>query len=282
MPIRELRQDSSALDKAAFCRYVRAVFPSAGFERWIEWQQWTEDYRTLSWFEGDDIVANVSLQTMHLVLDGGRKRAWQFGAVGVRPEARRQGLAQILMTSALEIVGDDPALLFANPDVLGFYPRYGFEPREESLFFADVDIQPSTLAPAIDPTDARLREQLNALATTPISERFACVQHGPIVQWYLANGFVSAPRQLDDETFVFSQQADDTLYLLDVISRHPVDLTEYLPRLIERPVRRLRFGFCPDRLWPCAKATGVDPDPYLFVRGMSPIAPHKFPVLAQT
>lgn len=274
---------SPASERAAFCRYVRQVFKSVAFDRWIDWGQWTADYRAYAWFEGEQAIANASLHRMHLIVDGEPIDAWQLGAVGVVPAARGRGLARTILRQVLATHGEQPLFLFANPNVLDFYPRFGFAPREETVFRAEIAAQPAAPAPAFDASTSANRDLLCALASAaPVSRRFAAVGHGPIVLWYLANGLVPTPRLLGRDTLIFSEQQGDELYLYEVLSTAPVDLMAVLPHLIEKPIRRVRFGFTPDVIWPKAQACGADPDPYLFVRGLSPPPPHKFPLLAQT
>jgi hypothetical protein len=67
------------------------------------------------------------------------------------------------------------------------------------------------------------------------------------------------------------------------ITREPFDLRAQLPRLIDQPIRRIEFGFTPERWWPEATVAGEDTEAHLFVRGL-PLSrePHRFPVLAHT
>lgn len=267
----------------AYCRFVRAVFPRAGFERWIEWGEWDESYRAFALFDGERIVANAALTRMHLLLGGAECRAWQFGAVGVLPEYRGRGCSDQVMAAALASCGDDPLLLFANPNVTRFYPRFGFRPQPEAIFGVGFDCAPGVPAATRDPAQPATRALIRKLAAAlPSTARFGARGHGRIISWYLANGFTAAPRQLDDDTLVLCHTEDDCLYLDDILARRPFDLPAVIPRLIDRPIRQIRFGFTPDLWWPDAQVLDVDGDAHLFVRGLDPLAPHRFPRLAET
>jgi ElaA protein len=54
--------------------------------------------------------------------------AERIGRVAVAPGERRAGHAARLMTAALEVVGNRPAVLDAQAHLQDFYARYGFVP----------------------------------------------------------------------------------------------------------------------------------------------------------
>lgn len=63
------------------------MFPLS-FRRWYELGGWDEDDCAIAITQGDDIIANVSLQRMTIVLRGRKLTGWQLAAVGVVPEER--------------------------------------------------------------------------------------------------------------------------------------------------------------------------------------------------
>lgn len=272
---------------AAFCAGVRAVFQRADFARWIDWGEWSDDYLACALFDGERVVANASLTRMRLRVEGGDVDGWQIGAVFCLPEARGRGWARRVLDAALDHCGDAPVLLFANPSVREFYPRFGFAPRDEHEFVADFACDPAgEVAPTLDVADPAVRARLHALADAclPESERFGVRGQGRIVSWYYANGFARPLRALDEDTWLVCGVRDGLLHVDAILARADFDLRAAIPRLIERPIRGVRLGFTPDRWWPDARAIGVDPEPDLFVRGFDPLPrmPHKFPLLAQT
>lgn len=273
--------DADALP--AYCRFVRAVFPRAGFERWIDWGEWDDSYRAFALFDGERIVANASLTRMRLLLDGAECRAWQFGAVGVLPECRGRGHADQVMAAALSACANDPVFLYANPRVTQFYPRFGFRAQSEAIFGVEFACVPGTPAATPDAANPMTRALIHKLATEmPTTLRFGARGHGRIISWYLANGFAAAPKQLNDDTLVLCHIEDDCLHIDDILARRPFDLPASIPALIDRPIRRLRFGFTPDVWWPDAQVLGVDPESQLFVRDLQPTTPHRFPRFAET
>lgn len=269
----------------AWCRLLRSVFTRADFERWIAWGEWDDDYRAYTLMDGAEFIANVSITRMQLLIDGESRRGWQLGAVCVHPDHRGGGHARRLLDAVLASCGDDPVMLFANPNVRDFYPRFGFTPREEWIFMAEHTCTPAPqLAPRLDPSDPATRTLIHRLAATglPATTRFSARGHGAVINWYLANGYALAPLQPCADVLVFCLQQDDLLIISEVLSSVEIDLPSLLPQLISAPIQRVQFRFTPERLWPTARAIEIDPEPDLYTRGLEPRGPHKFPLLAQT
>jgi len=284
-PVTEIGPRDAVL-QAAFCDYVPQVFRRADFRHWRQWGEWDDDYRAFAVFEDDRVVANTSVMRMRLRMDGREVSAFQLGAVGCVPSHRGRGLARVAMTAALESCGDAPVLLFANPTVRQFYPRFGFQPWKQTLFAAAHEAVPEgPPAPTLDLEDAKVRADFAALSREglPSTERFGARGYATVASWHVANGFARPLRQLGPHAWVSASVEGDTLYLDDVFAHEPFDLRASLPHLIDRPIRSLQFGFTPERWWPGAVEAGEDTEADLFVRRLSPSrAAHRFPVLAHT
>ncbi|MBZ4420370.1 GNAT family N-acetyltransferase [Myxococcus sp. RHSTA-1-4] len=272
--------------QAAFCDYVSQVFRRASFRRWCEWGEWDDAYRAFSVVEDSRVLANASVMRMRLLLEGREVTGFQLGAVGCLPAQRGRGLARVAMEAALAFCGEAPVLLFANPTVLQFYPRFGFVPWRQDVFSAPHEAVPAgTPAPTLDLSDAGVRAGLAALSDEglPVTERFGARGYSTIASWYAANGFSRPLRRLTEDAWVFAGVEGDTLYVDDIFARAPFDLRAWIPRLIDRPIRSIQLGFTPERWWPEASVSGEDTEAYLFVRGLTlSREPHRFPVLAHT
>ncbi|MFP2896717.1 GNAT family N-acetyltransferase [Corallococcus sp. 4LFB] len=272
--------------QAAFCEYVPQVFRRASFRQWCAWGEWNDDYRAFALVESDHVVANASVMRMRLLLEGREVTAYQLGAVGCLPSHRGRGLARVVMNAALDACGDAPVLLFANPKVRQFYPRFGFQPQLQMLFAATYDAVPGgPPAPTLNLDDAEVRAGLAALSSEglPSTGRFGARGYATVASWPVANGFARPLRQLGTDAWVFAGVEGETLYLDDVFAREPFDLRAWIPRLIDRPIRSIRFGFTPERYWPGAVAVGEDTEADLFIRNLRVSQEaHRFPVMAHT
>lgn len=270
---------------ADWCRYVRQVFPRAGFEQWAAWGEWNADYEAWVLRRDGQICAGIGLTRMRLLVDGADRSGWQLGAVGCVPDARGRGYSRELMEAVLQHCGADPVLLFANPNVVDFYPRFGFAPRQQDLYVADCAMHPSGQAPPTlnlnDPLD---RARLHALAEhgRACTEHFGARGYGRIATWYAANGWCRPIFQVNPGTLVCAGVEGDVLHIDDIWTTTEFDLAALIPALIEVPIRQLHFGFCPERWWPSAKSAGADDDAFLYLRGLAPQAPGRFPILART
>lgn len=63
-----------------------------------------------------------------LIDEGPTGPVHRIGRVVTAPAARGDGLAGQLLTAALAVVGDDPAVLDAQAHLAKFYAKYGFAP----------------------------------------------------------------------------------------------------------------------------------------------------------
>jgi predicted N-acetyltransferase YhbS len=273
----------------AFIRFVPQVFPSISFRRWYELGGWQPGYRSFAIFDGKNIVANASVQRMEVIVDGEVRTGWQLGAVGVLPEFRGRGLQRSLIQAALNrFDSNDFVFLFANEDVLDFYPLFGFRPITEWLFGADYSITPArgTLR-RLSITSAEDRQLLGRIAADarPVTERFGARNYGGVLLWYWSN-----MHQQDfyyhevDDAIVIAEHDMEVLRILDVLATGPIDLPSYLPQLVTEPVDHIEFAFTPERYWPKAEPLHEYFESPLFVRGnvRMPAGQFKFPVLAQT
>lgn len=273
----------------AFLSFVPRVFRSIDFRTWHGYGGWDERYRAFALAEGGRLVASASLQRMELVLHGRRVRGWQLGAVGTLPEHRRRGLQNEILPRLLEHTGpDDVVFLFANPTVLDFYPRFGFERVAERHFVAAHRAPPSgEPLRALDLASAGDRALLArvAAAAEPVTTRFGARDYGGIVLWYWCNFFPRALRYAPEhDAIVVADQTGAVLHLYDVLAPAPLELRPLLPRLIAGPIEQIEFGFLPERFWPNAVAHAPSPESPLFARVPHdlPREPFQFPALAHT
>jgi ribosomal protein S18 acetylase RimI-like enzyme len=273
----------------AFLEFVPRVFPRISYRHWHEYGGWDDSYVAYALAQGDRIVANASLSRMDVVLQGQRMQGWQLSAVGTLPEHRGQGLQNQLIPRLLEQTGAaDLVFLFANHQVLDFYPRFGFERVRESLFYDDCNVTPEgPKLRALDlasPEDRALLRRVSANAE-PVTNLFGARDYGNTILWYWSNFYRGGLRYVPEhDAIIVVDQSDDLLRIYDVLSSAPLDLAAHLSRLVASPIKQLEFGFTPSRYWPHAIPKADYTDSPLLVRGpyKLPVQPSKFPMLAQT
>lgn len=272
----------------AFLRYVARVFPSGDFRTWAARGGWTPDYEVHAVADAGELVASASVMRIPALACGREVRGAQLGAVGCIPEARGRGLMRPLLEDVLARIGAEAELiwLYANVAVLEFYPRFGFRRVQESEFELELAIAPAgEPAPRLDLADAIQRAAwLQSIDhSVAITERLGARRYGSAALWHACNVRSRDIHVLDDGMYAVAVQRGDTLHLLDVAAPRPFELGSVLPRLVREPVARVRFGFCPERWCPTARAVAPS-DEALFVRGSValPREPFKLPALSQT
>lgn len=106
------------------------------FEKWYRDGYWTESNTPYTLFHKEEAIANISVNRLEVLWQGQKRSYIQLGTVMTDPGYRGQGLSRYLME---EIKSDwethcDAMFLFANKDVLDFYPRFGFEQAAQYQF----------------------------------------------------------------------------------------------------------------------------------------------------
>ena len=270
-----------------FFAFVETVFRAGStFRGWRDLGGWRPGYEVFAIEQDDEIVSTVGRERMRLVIDGKAIEGHQLGAVATRADRRGQGFSRRVLTSVLDEAGDRPVILFANPRVLDFYPRFGFTRLTQKRFAADIEITPATPATKLDIDKAGDRAWLENLcrrACAPGSV-FSARDYYPTLLWHLVYKPVRVFR-LDGDTAVVASTVGDALILHDVIAVRRFDLQAALPRLTSGRIHRVEFGFGPEDCWPSAASSlAEDADTHFFARNLPslPTAPFRFPDLAQT
>lgn len=123
---KQVRRDENL--RKAYGNMAEKVF-GLDFEAWYQKGYWTDTHIPYTLFDGENAVANVSVNRMELAWQGSICSYIQLGTVMTDPDYRNQGLCRYLMGEVLKDWKDNCAgmFLFANEHVLDFYPKFGFE-----------------------------------------------------------------------------------------------------------------------------------------------------------
>ena len=137
----QLRENAAL--RQSFFSLAEQIF-GISFAEWHRGGYWQQSYLPYALVEGEEVVANVSVNTMEFLRFGERKRYVQLGTVMTAPRFRGQGLArQLLEHVLLEWESCCQGIyLYANDTVLNFYPKFGFQPQEEYAFFFPLSQRP--------------------------------------------------------------------------------------------------------------------------------------------
>jgi GNAT superfamily N-acetyltransferase len=273
----------------AYFRFTSHVFAGTSFAAWYEKGGWNAHYQVFSLFDGDNIVANVSVSTLALLLEGQRAHGLQFSAVGTLPAYRLQGLSRQLMTHVLDhfATSTDLFFLFANASVLDFYPKFGFRLVQDYVFLAEMpQVSGQPVARPLDPYNAEDWRVLTQYAhhRLPVSQVWSATDYGhiflyhalakPHTLWYL--------EPLD--TVIVAAVQGDVLDIYDIVSPQGWDIHAVLRGLQLPRVEWIRPHFTPDLLGLPTQAVAREQRAFpFFVRGTFPLQqPFRFPAMGET
>ena len=129
-------------ERASYEVLCAEVFPGLSFEKWYQAGYWDGKlFNPTVLMDGDRIVSAVSVNKMYLKTGNNTSRMFiQLGGVMTSPAYRKQGLAMTLMDKILSDWEDkcDGIFLFANDEVLDFYPKFGFKAVDEYQYKMEI------------------------------------------------------------------------------------------------------------------------------------------------
>ena len=258
---------------------VREIF-DFDFDFWFRRGFWTEKYESYSLTGGDRIIAHVGVARQKVRVGDKTFLAIQLGAVACVPEERGNGHVRRLIDNILRRYPGTPAFLYANDSVTEFYPKFGFRPAEEQLPVAaaviDNDIAPERCAP----------EELRELAMKrrrPASDLFDVLDGGEIRCFHLFGEYADKLYRLGPDLAVAAEREGETLKLYELFAERPVHWSKVRKLLPFGGIKRVEFGFSPDRFgvefeWETPKKSAG-----LFLRGDWDLPEHfRIPLFAHT
>jgi GNAT superfamily N-acetyltransferase len=257
----------------SFNRLTKKIF-GFSLEDWFQKGFWNDRYLPYSYIDCNEIIANVSVNIMDLILGGQKRKAIQIGTVMTHPDYQGKGLSGALMNYVLEKYEKDYDFiyLFANRNVLNYYPKFGFEPVPQSQFTWDLNSAPLQISSLkkLDTTDPSVLKLIHKLALErrPISDVFGVENFESLLMFYSLNFLNDCFYYLEEENLVLVlEQEKRLLHLYDLISPQPVDFPRIIPKIINPTVKQIEFHFTPDLLNINAKSSPLeDEDDVLFVK----------------
>lgn len=277
--------------REAYFRFLPRVFSNVNFREWYDRGCWPDRYNPISIVVDNEIVSNVSLARMNLLVDGEQRTALQLGAVGTLPEWRKRGLSRLLMNYAIDRYADtvDLMFLFANDDVVDFYPHFGFGHHREVVFVRDTAIPRSDFrARRLDiraPSDWQFL--VNRIASRSVlTKLFGAVTYDFVTTWHLINLHPNNVYHLEDPDLIaIVSERDGIVRIWDLIFGSRFDPEVLLPRILPPGrIGEVHYYFSPDLVTFRYDRVQAVPDSHLFVRGEFPVAGRhlKFPATAET
>lgn len=258
--------------RLSFHRLTKQIF---GFdlEEWYQKGFWGDRYVPYSYLDGEEIIANVSVNKMDLVLEGEKRKAIQIGTVMTHPAYRRKGLCAGLLTHIFEEYDQDYDLfyLFANDSVLDFYPKFGFRQIAESRFWLDINTranEKNNPARKLDITDPATLKRVCQIAASrrPVSDVFGVEQAENLVMFHALYFYKDFLYYCEaEETVILCEREGHTLYIYDLISAGDFDFQGIVDTIADNTIERIVFHFTPNLLNVTTQCSVTKPE--FFVRG---------------
>lgn len=218
------------------------------FEAWYQNGYWTDKYIPYAIVDGEEIVANASVNIIDTVWDKQPKRYIQIGTVMTKMAYRNKGLSRHIMEEILRDWQDncDAIYLFANDTVLDFYPKFGFVKETEYQCTMPI-ISKDGGAKKLDMSKNEDRDLLKKYyaKSNPFSALPMLNNYGLLMFYCSAfmKDCVFYCEELD--AVVIAMQSNDTLICLDIYCDGNKSLFDILAAVANAQTSSAILGFTP-------------------------------------
>lgn len=223
------------------------------FESWYQQGFWNNRYTPFSYIDGDNVVANVSVNVLDFIINGEKKRALQIGTVMTHPEYRKRGLSASLINKVLDEYENkyDFMYLFANQTVLDYYPRFGFKSVIEYQFSMEFSSNQSDFV-GIRKLNGKNSEDVNiifkfASDRVPVSYLFGTENSQGLLMYYCINVFNNDIYYLEQEDVIaIFKKENKQIDIFDIISKTEINIDDILTKITDRNTNKVVFHYTPD------------------------------------
>ena len=220
------------------------------FEEWYQNGYWQDRYIPYALLDGNNIISNISVNVINFFIRGEKKRYIQIGTVMTDKEYRNQGLNRFLMEKVLEEWKDrcDLIYLFANDNVLDFYPKFGFvsvpEYQHSKEILAD---NPSSNVTKLNMSDEKDKNFLiNTINGSLYFSQLAMYDNASLVMFYCTSFMKHSVYYIKAlDAIVIAEFNDNILYLNDVFCRRDVLLDDIIAAMVNKEINKVVLGFTP-------------------------------------
>jgi len=222
------------------------------FEDWYKNKLFYNKYICYSFVDGDEVIANISINKMDLIIKDQKKKALQIGTVMTHPNYRNQGLSAALMKHIIEKYENDYDViyLFANDSVLNFYPKFGFRKTEE--YFYELD------AAQINKKQSRIRklnkeneEDHNIILRLaenrqPVSQKLGIYNDiWPLLVYCLYEYSNNLYYLEDEDIILIAAREENRLHIYDILSLEPFILDNIIEKIVLESDKIIEIHFVP-------------------------------------
>lgn len=241
--------------RESFNALAKSIF-GIDFTPWVEQGGWNDKYICYSFIDGDQVIANASINKMTIVLNQTEYNAIQIGTVMTHPDYRMQGLSRKLIDHIIAKYEHecDFIYLFANDSALDFYPKFGFERMQESRFSINAShlknqtsktysVRPLSM---YNPVDFTMLKKF-AEVRIPVSSILSVINNEHQLLFYFILPFHDSFYYIEEaDVVIIFKQEDHQLHIFDIISTTSIDINAILNSIISPDTEVIHFYFTPD------------------------------------
>ena len=264
--VKDYKNDNAL--RSSFNELAKKTF-GIDFEVWYQSGYWREQYLPYSIVDGNKIIANVSVNIMDFMCLGKRKQFIQLGTVMTDVSYRNQGLSRHLMELVLTEYKDksDGIYLFANDNVLDFYPKFGFQKSTEYQFGKTVNNQtPASVIPISMSDHNNWCKIEEAIQTSAYNGAFVMHNLG-LIMFYLTSFMSDNVYYISElDSYVIAEIKGNTLLLYSIFSKEIVDL-DLVIQAFGKKVKQVLLEFTPINKDNYQRMEVHQPDTTLFIMG---------------
>ncbi|HEY2421140.1 MAG TPA: GNAT family N-acetyltransferase [Neobacillus sp.] len=234
--------------RLSFNKLAKKTF-GIDFEEWYQQGFWNDNYMCYSYVNNNEVISNVSLNTMELIINGKVQKAIQIGTVMTDPEYRRQGLAYQLLSKVLADYDHlyDLYFLAADAEAVPLYQKCGFTSNDENQYVIDLkgyQLIDEPLEKCIVPPNMMLEIKKQSL---PLSNILSARGDEHVLMFYYTLGFRDLVHRPQDDVYTIFKIDGDQLHLYDILSPWKVNLQELVELITPKNVKTVVCHFTPDQ-----------------------------------
>lgn len=219
------------------------------FEVWYQSGYWQDKYIPYTLFDGEQAVANVSVNIMDFSIFGHQQKNIQIGTVMTDEVYRNQGLSRKLMEKVFEDWKTENHLiyLFANSTVWDFYPKLGFKSVKEYQYQRAITPTTQTNFIKLDMDNKENREKLHDYAqnTCPLG-KISMQENADLVIFYCITVYKDNVFYLPElDAIAIAVINCRQLHILDVFSKKEQSLDDIIHALSDETIDTVQLGFVP-------------------------------------
>lgn len=243
--IKNYRKDDAL--RGSFNELAKKTF-GLDFEDWYQNGYWTDKYNPYSIILDGKVVANVSVNCTDFEWNGEVKHYIQLGTVMTDEEYRNRGLIRKIME---EIDADyegkvDGVYLFANNEVLNFYPKFGFATIKQYEYVKNVENTSDATAQKVDMDNKEHWDRLQELIENSYHQSaFEMLDNSELNMFYISKYMQDNVYYCEDcDAYVVAEVEENELIINMVISKREQDLN-HIAECFGKDIQAVVLGFTP-------------------------------------